>query len=104
MFTIVDWLTFASRASAVCVSPRAFRRRGTSSKSGIIRAGKGHAVHISAGIFGTIAYDWPMNRIPGADGFRQVPQPARKGATKAIYAPPQPPRTGIGGFTEPGIA
>src|ERR1700704_709784 len=41
IFTIVDWLTFARRAIAVCVRPRAFRSRGISSRSGIIGPGKG---------------------------------------------------------------
>src|SRR3972149_12181829 len=38
IFTIVDWLTLESRARAVWVSPRAFRRRGISSRSGSIVA------------------------------------------------------------------
>src|SRR5438309_11715307 len=41
IFTIVDWLTFARRAIAVWVRPRALRNRGISSKSGIIGPGKG---------------------------------------------------------------
>src|SRR3989442_6785679 len=62
IFTIVDWLTFERRARAVCVSPRAFRSRGTSSRSGIISRGNGPRVHIPAGIFRAIAYYWSVNR------------------------------------------
>src|SRR5881409_4030913 len=62
IFTMVDWLTFESRARAVCVSPRAFRSRGTSSRSGIIFAGNGPGVHIPTGIFKAIAYYWLANR------------------------------------------
>src|SRR5436853_1839439 len=56
IFTIVDWLTFARRAIAVCVSPRAFRSRGISSRSGIIGLREGREVHIPVGIFGSIRY------------------------------------------------
>src|SRR2546422_79605 len=62
IFTMVDWLTFESRARAVCVSPRAFRSRGTSSRSGIIFAGNGPEVHIPTGILKAIAYYWLANR------------------------------------------
>src|SRR3989454_5393050 len=98
IFTIVDWLTFESRASAVCVSPRAFRRRGASSKSGSIWTGNGHAVHIPAGIFMTIAYYWLMDRGQEGGVLPQAPPTARTPATKAIYAPPHPRRTAGGGF------
>src|SRR6266705_3612411 len=76
IFTIVDWLTFDRRASAVCVSPRAFRSRGTSSRSGIISGGNGPGVHIPAGIFRVIAYYWPTNRATGSF----APVPARRAA------------------------
>src|SRR5712691_5017452 len=62
ILTIVDWLTFERRARAVCVSPSAFRSRGTSSRSGIISGGNGPRVHIPVGIFRAIAYYWPMSR------------------------------------------
>src|SRR5713101_6868017 len=62
IFTIVDWLTFERRARAVCVSPSAFRRRGTSSRSGIISGGNGPRVHIPVGIFRAMSYYWPMSR------------------------------------------
>src|SRR5207244_12872488 len=70
IFTIVDWLTFESRASAVCVSPRAFRRRGTSSKSGIIRTGNEHAVHIPPEIFRPIVFVERWTRNLGGPFFQ----------------------------------
>src|SRR2546426_7599243 len=98
IFTIVDWLTFESRASAVCVSPRAFRRRGTSSKSGIIAPGNGQAGHIPVGIFQAVAYYWLIDRVQVADAFPQGPPTCRQGATKVIYPPPHPRGTAVGGF------
>src|SRR5438128_3942608 len=89
IFTIVDWLTFERRARAVCVIPRAFRSRGTSSRSGIISGGKGPRVHIAAGIFKAIAYYWPMNRAN--ESVAAVP-PRRGEGTKRKSAQHHPRR------------
>src|SRR5947207_3022451 len=80
ILTIVDWLTLARRAIAVCVSPSAFRRRGISSRSGIIGPpmGRGYIFLsefspqsdiILRVVFGT---DDPMS---GTRGLRRGPIP-----------------------------
>src|SRR2546423_7156734 len=68
IFTIVDWLTFARRAIAVCVSPSALRSRGISSRSGIIGLREGLEVHIPVGIFDSIRY-YPQVR--SREGLRR---------------------------------
>src|SRR3989454_6076981 len=83
IFTIVDWLTFERRASDVCVRPRAFRKRGISSRSGIIGGGTGRGDIFLPEFF----VQWYIID-QAADGVRRggsspLPVPAVRGCDKS---------------------
>src|SRR5207302_4785271 len=94
IFTIVDWLTFARRAIAVCVSPSAFRSRGISSRSGIIGLREGQESTYSCRNFrlNQILSEGPFSGGLETTCLGAVPSAERARATKAIYGTGHPRR------------